>query len=188
MRHHIENGDSVDSQPGHVTSDSQSRSLCTGRDTSRFESVDSDKEGTSSDVHLMRHATKNTQNLDEEMMLLSQVSRVGMLGTTLDYLSQIGLPAITIEAFPINGSDRARLSKFHCKRLPPNGEAVGHPWLLFLAWKNIMFCYFFKLFSSGNPLAQHSIPLISAGTTLVLLFCSGRDLAREEVLLRVAIL
>jgi len=43
-------------------------------DTSRLERVDSDKEGTSSDVHLMRHASKNTQNLVEEMMPLSQVS------------------------------------------------------------------------------------------------------------------
>jgi len=37
---------SVDSQPGHVTPESQSRSLCAGSDTSCFESVDSDKEGT----------------------------------------------------------------------------------------------------------------------------------------------
>jgi len=28
MRHHIEDDDSVDSQPGYVTPDSQSRSLC----------------------------------------------------------------------------------------------------------------------------------------------------------------
>jgi len=32
MQHHIEDDDSVDSQPGHVTPDSQSRSLCTGSD------------------------------------------------------------------------------------------------------------------------------------------------------------
>jgi len=63
------------SQPGHVTPDSQSRSLCTGSDISRFDSVDSEKAGTSSDVHLMRHASKNSQNLDEQMILLrSQVS------------------------------------------------------------------------------------------------------------------
>jgi len=49
MPHHIEDGDNVDSQPGHVTPDSQSASLCMERDTSRFESVDSGKEGTSSD-------------------------------------------------------------------------------------------------------------------------------------------
>jgi len=42
--HHIEDGDSVDTQPGHVTPASQSRRLCTGNDTNRFESVDSDKE------------------------------------------------------------------------------------------------------------------------------------------------
>jgi len=75
MPHHIEDDDSVDSQPGRVTPDSQSRSLCTGSDASRFESVVSDKEGTSSDVHLMRHVSKNTHNLDEQMiLLLSQVS------------------------------------------------------------------------------------------------------------------
>jgi len=58
-----------------VAPDSQSRSLCTGSDTSRFEIVVSDKEGTSSDVHLVRHASMNTQNVDEQMiLLLSQVS------------------------------------------------------------------------------------------------------------------
>jgi len=31
---------------------------------SRFQGVDSDKEGTSSDVHLMMHASKKIQNLD----------------------------------------------------------------------------------------------------------------------------
>jgi len=111
-----------------------------------------------------------------------------MLGTILEYLAQIRPPAITTDVFPTNESDRALLSKFHCKRLPPNGEAVGHPWLLFLTWKNIIFCYYCKLFSSGYPLAQHSLPLVSAGTTLVPPFWSGRYLAREEVLLRVAIL
>jgi len=75
MPHHIEDGVSADSQPGHVTPESQSRRLCTGSDTNRFESVDSDNEGTSSDVHLMRHASKNTQNVDEQIiLLLSQVS------------------------------------------------------------------------------------------------------------------
>jgi len=74
--HHIQDGDNVVcSQPGHVTPDGQIRSLSARSDTSRFESVDSDKEGTSSDVHLLRHASKNTQNLDEQMIvLLSQVS------------------------------------------------------------------------------------------------------------------
>jgi len=34
----------------------------------------SDKEATSPDVHLMRHASKKIQNLDEQMLLLSQMS------------------------------------------------------------------------------------------------------------------
>jgi len=46
------------------------RTPLTGSDTSRFESVDSDKEGTSSDVRMLSHASKNTQNLDEQMILL----------------------------------------------------------------------------------------------------------------------
>ena len=52
MPHHIEDGDNVGSQPGHVTPYSQSGSLCTGGDISRFESVDSNKQGISSDVTL----------------------------------------------------------------------------------------------------------------------------------------
>ena len=45
MPHHIQDGDNaVCSQPGHVTPDNQSGSLSTRSDTSRFESVDSDKE------------------------------------------------------------------------------------------------------------------------------------------------
>jgi len=44
MPHHTDDCDNVGSQAGHVAPDSQSRSSCTGRDTSRFESVDSDKE------------------------------------------------------------------------------------------------------------------------------------------------
>jgi len=58
-----------------------------------------------------------------------------MLGTTLDYLYQVVSPAITIEVFPRNESDKTRFSKFHCTRFPPNGEAVGYSWLSFLAWK-----------------------------------------------------
>jgi len=88
----------------------------------------------------------------------------------MDYLAQIGPPAIIIEVFPRNEGEETLYSKFHCKRISSNGEAVGHPWLLFLAWKNITFCYFCKHFGSGYPLAQHSIPLLSAGTTLVPLF------------------
>jgi len=51
-----------------------------------------------------------------------------------------------------------------------------------------MFYYYCKLSSSGYPLAQHSIPLLSAGTTLVPPFWSGRYLARVKVLMRVTIL
>jgi len=49
MPHYDEDGENIGSQPGYVAPDSQSGSLCTGSDVSRFESVDSDKEGTSSD-------------------------------------------------------------------------------------------------------------------------------------------
>ena len=100
MPYHIQDGDIVDSQPGHVTPESKSGSLCTGSDTDRFESVDSDKKGTSSDVYLMRNATKKIQNLDEQrILLLIQVSWVGMLVANLNYLAQIGPPVITIEVF-----------------------------------------------------------------------------------------
>jgi len=137
----------------------------------------------------MTHANKKIQNLDEQIILLpSQRSWVGMLRTTLDYLDQTGPPAIIIEVFPRNESDGTPLSKFHCKRIPSNGEAAGHPWLLLLAWKNGIFCYYFKVFDSGYLLSQHSIPLLSAGTTLGPPFSSGRCLAREEVLMRVVIL
>ena len=81
-----------------------------------------------------------------------------------------------------NVSDRTRLSKFHWKRISSNGEAVGHPWLLFLARKNIIFCYYCKLFISGYALAQLSIPLLSSGTTLVPPFWSRRYLVLEKVL------
>ena len=156
-------------------------------DVIQVESVDSDKEGTSSDVYLMRHASKNTQNVKKWSCYFSQVLWIGMLETTLDYFAEIGPAAIKTEVFRRNESDRARFSKFHCKRLPPNDEAVGHPWLWILAWKNIMFCYYFKLFSFWYPRAQHSIPLLSGDITLVPPFWSGWYLAREEVLMRVVI-
>jgi len=83
MPHHIQDGDNVGSQLSHVTPDSQSGSLCTGSDTSR-KCWFWPKKGTSSDVYLMRHATTNTQNVDEQIiLLLSQVSWVGMLVATL---------------------------------------------------------------------------------------------------------
>jgi len=86
---------------------------------------------------------------------------------TLDYLAQIGAPAIIIEVFPRNESDETWFSKIHCRRIPSNGETAGHPWLILLAWKNTIFCYYCQVFGSGYPLSQHSIPLHSAGTTLV---------------------
>ena len=92
----------------------------------------------------------------------SQMSWVGTLGTNLDYLAQIGPSVITMEVFPRNESDGTRFFKFHCKRIPPNGEAVGHPWLILLAYKHGNFCYHCKLCSSGYALAQHSVPLFRA--------------------------
>jgi len=92
-----------------------------------------------------------------------------------DYLAEIGPPAIKI-VFPRNERDRTRFSKFHCKRLQPYGEGVGHLWLLFLAWKN-MFYYYFKLFSFGYPRAQHSIPLLCryyTSASLLITEVSGR--------------
>jgi len=49
LPHHVEGSNNVGSLPGHVTPDNQNGSLCTGSYISRFESVDSDKEGISSD-------------------------------------------------------------------------------------------------------------------------------------------
>jgi len=45
MPHHLEDGYKVGTQASHVMSGSQSGSLCTGSDTSRFKSGDSDNEG-----------------------------------------------------------------------------------------------------------------------------------------------
>jgi len=152
---------------------------CTGSDTSR-KCWFWQRRNLVGCVCMMRHASKNTRNEDEQIiLLLSQVLWFGMLRTTLDSLAEIGPPAIKTEVFPRNESDGTRFSKFHCKRLPPNGEAVGHPRLLFLAWKNIIFCYYFKLFSFGYPRAQHSMALLSADITLVPPFWSGRYLAEE---------
>jgi len=79
-------------------------------DTSRFETVDSDEKETSSDVHLVRHATKNTQDVDEQIiLLLGQVSWVGKLGATLDYLAQNRTTCNHNKRFR-NESDRTRLS------------------------------------------------------------------------------
>jgi len=62
-----------------------------------------------------------------------------MLGTT---------PAIIMEVFPRNESGGTRFSKFHCKRVPSNGEAAVHSWL---AWKDRMFCYYCKSFRFWIP-------------------------------------
>ena len=80
-------------------------------------------------VYLMRHACTIIQNFDEQMiLLLSQVSWVGMLGPNLDYLARIGPPSIIIEVVLSNESNGTRFfSKFHGKTIPANGEEVGHP-------------------------------------------------------------
>jgi len=39
-------------------------------------------------------------------------------------------------------------------RIPSNGETLRHPWLLFLAWKTIIFCYCCKLFSFRYTLSH----------------------------------
>ena len=90
------------------------------------------------------------------------MSWVRMQETNLDYWAQIGPPVITIEVFHWNEIDGTRFFKFHCKRIPPNDEAVGHLGLIFLAYKHGIFCYHCKLCSSGYALAQHSVPLFWA--------------------------
>jgi len=52
-------------------------------------------------------------------------------------VTKIIFHAIIIAVFQ---SDGTRFCKFNCKILSANGEAAGHPWLLFLARKNIIFC------------------------------------------------
>jgi len=107
--HHIEDGENVDSQPGHVMPDNQSGRSCTGSDISLFESVDSDKEGASSDG-AFDYACKqeNSKFARTNILLLSEVSRVGMLGTDLVYLAQIGSLAIITKVFNRNEGDGAR--------------------------------------------------------------------------------
>jgi len=51
------------------------------------------------------------------------------------YLAHRRLPTITTAVFPRNKSDGTQFSKFRRKRVLPNGETVGHPWLIHLAWK-----------------------------------------------------
>jgi len=50
-----------------------------------------------------------------------------MLGPNLDYLVRIGPPSIIIEFVLSNESNGTRISKFHGKIIPANGEEVGHP-------------------------------------------------------------
>jgi len=99
-------------------------------------------------------------------LLLSQVSWVGMLETNLDYLAQIGQTAIIIKLFHRKESGGTRFSMFLCKNIPPNGEAVGHPWLIYPAWKHGMFCCNCKLLSFIYTL-YHSNPLPSLRGALV---------------------
>jgi len=54
---------------------------------------------------------------------------------------------------------------FHCKRIPPTGEAMYHPWLLFLAWKIESFATTANF--SALDIHWHSISLLSAGTILI---------------------
>jgi len=68
---------------------------------------------------------------------------------------------------------REWFSDFRGKRIPPNVDAVGYPWL--------------KL-ASGYALTQHSMPLLSADTTLVPHFWSGSYLTGEDVLMKVVII
>jgi len=121
------------------------------------------------------------------ILLHNQVSWVGMLVANLDYLAQIGPPAIIL-VFARNESDGTRFLKFRCKRITPNGEVVGHPWLIFLDWKHGIFCYWCKLLSSGYALGQHSIFLPSAGVTLAPPFWSGKQNSRQKVVNKGALL
>jgi len=40
----------------------------------------------------------------------------------------------------VSQSDGTQFSRFHSKRALSNGEAVCDPWLIYSAWKNIIFC------------------------------------------------
>ena len=111
MPHPIEDGDNVGNQTCDVEPDSQSRSLCTGSDISRFGSVDSDKEGTSSHVHLVRHASMNTQNVDE---LNYSATWPGVMSRNVREYPGLFSPNRTAcnhnRNFPRNESDRTRFS------------------------------------------------------------------------------
>jgi len=64
MPHYTEDGDNG-SQPDHVTPDSRSGSLCVGSDTSLTKMLNLTKKEPRRLLHLMRHAGKKIQNLDE---------------------------------------------------------------------------------------------------------------------------
>ena len=167
MPHHIEDGDNVGSQPGHVTPDSQSGSLCTGTDASSFQSADSDKEGASSDNASVRHASKKIQNLDEQMiLLLTQVSWVGMLSDYNGLFNAIRIACNHNRSFP--------QKRDWCDtvfQVLPQKNTISW-WSCGLSTANIpggIFCYHCKRFSAGYPLGQHSISFLSAGATLVTL-------------------
>jgi len=69
MPHHIEGGDNVVASLV-MLHQKVKVEVYVRSDRSRFEGVDSDKQRTSSGVHLMRHASKKIQNMDEQMSLL----------------------------------------------------------------------------------------------------------------------
>jgi len=67
MPNHNENGDNVGSQSGHVTPVKQSGSLCTGSDIRVvWKVLILTKKEPRRIMHLMRHARKKIQNLDEK--------------------------------------------------------------------------------------------------------------------------
>jgi len=109
------------------------------------------------------------------------LTRVGMLGTTLDYLAQLGPLATIIEVFLGNGL--SFISRNTAKWWSGRSSIANIPGLE--TWN---FSVLVRTFSREYAIAQHSIPLLSAGTTLVPSFCSGRFLAREEILMRIVIL
>jgi len=65
-----------------------------------------------------------------------------MLGTTLDYLAQIGPPAITIEVFPRNESDRTGLSSV---AYAENFHEGG-----FIQWHRVVICICCALFVTSQ--------------------------------------
>jgi len=169
MPHHIEGGENVSSQTGHVMPDNQSGRSCTGSDVSLFVSVDSDKKGTSSDGAFDDAFKQENAKFERtQILLLSGVSWVGMLGTNLVYLAQIGRLAITIEVFHRTGlmghgfvcSLQKNTTKCWSGRSPMANISGLETWnlLLLLQTSQLWMC---------TSVAHHSTPLLSAGTKLV---------------------